>query len=123
MFSTEPLASVRSAAPPPVSISWNFTEELPQFRTSTFTGFILRVSRERPLAGLVAGLLRVPGLVVGEEALAALHSQVAGADHLSQQRARPVLDVAELVEQVLHPAHDLVEPHAVGELQRADRQP
>jgi hypothetical protein len=51
--------------------------------------------------------------LIDEEPTARLHPQVAGPDHLAQQRARPVLEVAELVEQVLHPPHHLVESHPI----------
>ena len=54
MFSTAPLASARSvpsaAFASSVSTSWNFTEELPQLRTRTFTRPFYLPAREPPVA-------------------------------------------------------------------------
>src|SRR5512135_2652255 len=137
MFSTTPLASARSlpasAEAWSVSISWNFTDELPQLRTSTFMRPIVRrdlvrrrkrtARRRRACEGASGAALSRLGaavFVVLEEAAAALHAEMPGSDHLAQQRAGTVLEVAQLLEQVLHPAAHLVEADAVGERQRAD---
>ena len=111
MFSTRPFASARSVP----ACSWlrvGLDELELERRAAAVEDEDLHSSRS-----FLSGL---PVLVVLEEAAPGLHAQVAGADHLAQQRAGAVLEVAQLVEQVLRPAHHLVEAHAVGECQRPD---
>ena len=55
MFSTRPFASTRSVPAADeassVSTSWNFTDELPQLRTSTFMRPLYPPTSSRPDAG------------------------------------------------------------------------
>ena len=76
------------------------------------------ISVPRPGGGLDPSLV-----VVLEEPAARLHAEPASPDHLPQQGAWAVLEVAQLVEEMLRPAHHLVQSHAVGEGEGAQGHP
>src|SRR5262249_45173214 len=81
-------------------------------------------SSPRPKAGpadsaMVSALILFRGVLV--EPAAALPSQVAGPDHVAEQRARPVLRIAESAVQDLHDAQAGVETDQIRQLERPHR--
>src|SRR5262245_37596206 len=79
-------------------------------------------SNEGPVCrAIVSGFIAGASARVIVEAAAALAAEVAGLDHLAQQRARTVLRIAQPFVQDLHDAEAGVETDEVGERERTER--